>query len=138
MSFTIAIKDGDIELKGNTFAIVTGTAKLEQELSVWLRERFGSDRFHTNYGSTLDYYIGSVMSDTAVFEIESEVERILRNYQALQLRRFREDPQALDPSEILAEISSVRAKPNYDAVEVTIHFTTYRGTSSNISVNIGG
>lgn len=138
MSFTIAIKDGDIDLEGNTFAIKTGTPKLEQELSVWLRERFGSDRFHTNYGSTLDYYIGSVMSDTAVFEIESEVERILRNYQTLQLRKFREDPQALDPSEILAEISSVRAKPNYDAVEVTIHFMTYRGTSSNISVNIGG
>lgn len=138
MSFTISIKDGDIELKGNTFAIVTGTKKLEQEMEVWLKERFGSDRFHTNYGSTLDFYIGSVMSDSAVFEIESEVGRVLRNYQALQFRKFQSDPQALDPSEILAEINSVSAKPNYDRVDVTVHFTTYRGTTSTISVNIGG
>lgn len=138
MSFTISIKDGDIELKGNTFAIVTGTRKLEQELEVWLKERYGSDRFHTNYGSTLDHYIGSVMSDSSVYEIESEVGRVLRNYQALQFRKFQSDPQSLDPSEILSEINSVTARPNYDRVEVTIHFTTYRGTSSNISVNIGG
>lgn len=138
MSFTISIKDGDIELKGNTFAIATGTRKLEQELEVWLKERYGSDRFHTNYGSTLDHYIGSVMSNSSVYEIESEVGRVLRNYQALQFRKFQSDPQSLDPSEILAEINSVTAKPNYDRVEVTIHFTTYRGTSSNISVNIGG
>jgi hypothetical protein len=138
VSFTISIKDGDIELKGNTFAIVTGTKKLEQEMEVWLKERFGSDRFHTNYGSTLDHYIGSVMSDSAVYEIESEVGRVLRNYQALQHRKFQGDPQSLDPSEILAEINSVVARPNYDRVDVTVHFSTYRGTTSTISVNIGG
>lgn len=138
MSFTISIEEGDIELKGNTFAIVTGTKKLEQELEVWLKERFGSDRFHTNYGSTLDYYVGSVMSNTAVFEIESEVGRVLRNYQALQHRKFQSNPQSLDPSEILAEINSVVAKPDYDRVEVTINFTTYRGSASNISISVEG
>lgn len=138
MSFTISIEEGDIELKGNTFAIVTGTKKLEQELEVWLKERFGSDRFHTNYGSTLDYYVGSVMSRTAVFEIESEVGRVLRNYQALQHRKFQSNPQSLDPSEILAEVNSVVAKPDYDRVEVTINFTTYRGSASNISISVEG
>lgn len=137
MSFTISVKDGDINLKGNTFAIVTSTQKLEQELSIWLRERFGSDRFHTNYGSTLDYYIGRVVSDTAVFEIQSEVERVLKNYQALQFRKFRQSPELLDPSEILAVVNSVVAKPSYDSVEVTVHFTTYQGTQSNLSVMIG-
>lgn len=138
MSFTIALKDGDVELKGNTIAIVTGTQKLEQEMSVWLKERYNSDRFHTNYGSTLDHYIGSVMTDSAVYEIENEVGRVLRNYQALQHRRFQSDPQSLDPSEILAQINNIRAVADYDRVEVTIHFTTYGKTSSTVSVNIGG
>lgn len=138
MSFTIALKEGDIDLKGNTVAIVTGTQKLEQELGVWLKERYGSDRFHTNYGSTLDHYIGSVMTDSAVYEIENEVGRVLRNYQALQHRKFQSDPQSLDPSEILAQINEVRAVADYDQVQVTIHFTTYGKTSSTVSVNIGG
>lgn len=138
MSFTIALKEGDIDLKGNTVAIVTGTQKLEQELGVWLKERYGSDRFHTNYGSTLDHYIGSVMTDSAVYEIENEVGRVLRNYQALQHRKFQSDPQSLDPSEILAQINEIRAVADYDQVQVTIHFTTYGKTSSTVSVNIGG
>lgn len=138
MSFTIALREGDIDLKGNTVAIVTGTQKLEQELGVWLKERYGSDRFHTNYGSTLDHYIGSVMTDSAVYEIENEVGRVLRNYQALQHRKFQSDPQSLDPSEILAQINEIRAVADYDQVQVTIHFTTYGKTSSTVSVNIGG
>lgn len=138
MSFTISIKDGDVELKGNTISIVTGTNKLKQELSVWLRERFQSDRFHTNYGSTLDFYIGSVVSQQAVFEIESEVGRVLRNYQSLQLRKFQSDPQNLDPSEILSEVDNIQAKANYDSVEVVVSFTTYSGGRDRISIEVEG
>lgn len=138
MSFTISIKDGDVELKGNTISIVTGTNKLKQELSVWLRERFQSDRFHTNYGSTLDFYIGSVVSEQAVFEIESEVGRVLRNYQSLQLRKFQSDPQNLDPSEILSEVDNIQAKANYDSVEVVVSFTTYSGGRDRISIEVEG
>lgn len=135
MSFTIELQDGDISLSGNTFSVIDGIEKLKQDLSTWLRERYRSDRFHTSYGSTLDLFIGGVISPETLFEIENEVGRVLMNYQALQYRRYREDPQSLTPDEILSEINNVTASATFDRVEVSVDFSTYRGTRAVFTVD---
>lgn len=136
MSFSIAVENGDIAVQGDHFAIVNGSDKLQQDLTIWLKERFKSDRFHPQYGSTLDSYIGGMMTNSTVYEIESEVNRILRNYQSLQIKKFKEDSSSLSPSEILAEVTAVVANPYYDAVDVMVYFKTFQGTNGEIKLNV--
>lgn len=128
MSFSLSLKNRDIEIKGDTLHIVHGLGKLEQDLSIWLRERYGTDRFNPHYGSTLDGFIGGVVDELSTYEVITEVERVLKNYQALQLRRVRDDPQSLSQSEILRYIGDIRATVHYDRVIVTAQVGTYTGT----------
>ena len=134
MSFSLSIVDGDLDLRGSSIAIVHGAEKLKQDVSIWLRERYGSDRFHTNYGSVLDSFIGSVISDYTKSEVQSEVLRVLQNYQSVQLRRLKENPQLLSAAEIMASIDSIDVTINYDMVNVVIRFTTASNTSGSLSV----
>lgn len=134
MSFSLGIVDGDLDLRGSSIAIVHGAEKLKQDVSIWLRERYGSDRFHTNYGSVLDSFIGSVISDYTKSEVQSEVLRVLQNYQSVQLRRLKENPQLLSAAEIMASIDSIDVTINYDMVNVVIRFTTASNTSGSLSV----
>ncbi len=136
MSFSIAIENGDIAIQGDHFKLVDGTEKLTQDLTVWLKERFQSDRFHPQYGSTLDNYIGGVISNVTVYEIESEVNRVLRNYQSIQVKKFREDPSKFSPAEILAEITNISSNIYYDYLEIYVYFKTYQGTNGKIKLDV--
>lgn len=140
MTYTIAIEDGDIQLKGSTMGIVSGLDKLHQELSVWLRERYRSDRFHLTYGSILDNFIGGVIDSGTVAEIRSEVMRILQNYQAVQLRAFKTEPGLFSRDELLVSVDDIETRVEYDRVLVTIRFTNgarQRGATA-VAVGVNG
>lgn len=124
MSFSLALDSKDIQIKGSTLGIVYDTAKLEQDLQAWLKERYGCDRFHTNYGSILDSFIGTSINDQSAYQVEAEVTRVLLNYQALQRRKLVEQPQSLSAAEILYSVDSVEAKTHYDTVYVSIRVRT--------------
>jgi phage baseplate assembly protein W len=137
VSFSIGIEDGDILLKGSQMAIVHGIDKLNQDLSIWLRERFQSDRFHLNYGSILDNYIGGVIDSSTASEVQSEVLRILQNYQALQLRALKERPGTMSADELLLNVDDVQTRIEYDSVIVNIRFTNGTGKNGNATVGVG-
>lgn len=124
MSFSLALDSKDIQIKGSVLGIVYDTSKLEQDLQTWLKERYGCDRFHTNYGSILDNFIGSAINDQSAYQVEAEVTRVLLNYQALQRRKLVEQPQSLSAAEILYSVDSVDAKTFYDTVYVSIRVRT--------------
>lgn len=133
MSFTIAIEDGDIAMKGSALGIVSGLDKLHQELSVWMRERYQSDRFHLTYGSILDNFIGGIIDPGIVAEIQSEAMRILQNYQAIQLRALKSTPELLSREELLVSVDDIEARAEYDRVVVTVRFTN--GTRQQVSLS---
>lgn len=114
------IVEGDLAGKGSTLQVVFGIDKLKQDLDLWLRERYGGDRFHPNMGSTLQEYIGGVVSQGACQEIQGEALRVLQNYQELQIRILKSDPQLLSYSEMLISIEEVTAVGYYDSVYVRI------------------
>lgn len=124
MSFSLAVEDGDLRLNGSTLGRVWGPDKLGQDMSLWLRERYQSDRFHRNYGSILDDFIGGVIESDTRYEVQSEVLRVLRNYQALQYRRIKERPEYISSDEILLEILDVRVSTDYDRVDVRLRVQT--------------
>lgn len=135
MSFSLAIEDGDLQLKGSSVGIVFGVDKLYQDLSIWLRERFRSDRFHLTYGSILDSYIGTVIDDNTVAEVRSEVMRVLQNYQTLQAKVVRMTPDRLSMDEILLSVDNIDVRLQYDAVLVNIVFRTAKNRRGTLSIN---
>ena len=136
MTFSLKVEDGDIVLVGSNMGIVYGVEKLKQDISIWLRERWQSDRFHLAYGSILDSFIGSVIDDSTVFMVQTEVRRVLQNYQALQYRLLKEHPERLSGDEVLVSILSVDAAVNYDTVNVTVRFTTGSTEVAQLSVGV--
>lgn len=136
MSYSFAVAEKDIQLKGSHVGLAYGRSKLIQDLSLWLTERYRSDRFHSNYGSILDGFIGEVMDPMTAHEVEAEVLRVLQNYQAVQYRRMQEDPTSLSPEEVLIEVEDVNAKVDFDSVVVVVSILTGTRARGNFRVGI--
>ena len=137
MSYSLAIVDGDLAKRGSHLSLVFGVDKLEQDVNCWLLEQFGGDRFHVNMGSILQEFIGSVVSGSTRVEVQSEIYRVLQNYQAMQLRRFKENPQKLSLSELLVSIDDVVITVSYDAVWASLKIRNGSNEATTINVAAG-
>lgn len=134
MSYSLAIKDGDLVQSGSSLGLVFGVDKLRQDIQLWLMERYGGDRFHVNMGSILQEFIGGIANESARVEVQGEVLRVLQNYQAVQLRRFKNNPQSLSASEMLVSIDDIAASIKYDAVNVAIKLRNGSNQATTIKV----
>jgi hypothetical protein len=134
MSFSLAIADGDLVQQGNRLDLVHGVDKLNQDIYLWIMERYGWDRFHVTMGSILQEFIGGVVSDSTRAEVQSEVLRVLRNYQAVQLRGIKENPQDYSTSELLVAIDDIQTRVDFDTVNVTIKLRNGSGNTATINV----
>ena len=134
ISYSLRIADGDLARRGSQLDLVFGMNKLTQDVDLWIRERYGIDRFHPAMGSILQDFIGGVVSPSTSAEVQGEVLRVLRNYQAIQLRRLKESPQLLSPSELLVSIDDVVTRVNYDSVLVAIRMRNGSDTSTTIKI----
>lgn len=124
MSYSLKIVDGDLDGSTGTFQRVSGIDKLTQDLSLWLREPYSTDRFHPLYGSILDQYIGSVISSLSEHEIRVEALRVLNAYQQIQLASLKLNPSKYTLDELLDSVESVRINLSYDTVFVDVRFRT--------------
>lgn len=121
MTFSLAIANGDLVTNGSQLAIVYGTDKLKQDLTLWLAERFGIDRFHPAMGSNFQNYIGGVISQNTRAMIYSEAMRVLDNYQKIQYQKLREAPSLFSQTELLWSINEINVGVGFDAVGVGIN-----------------
>ena len=136
MSFSLKLLNGDLDLSSNKMGTVQGVAKLTQDLSVWLREEYGIDRFHPDYGSALDTYIGEPLDEVLEHDIQVEILRVLGNYQQIQSVSFQKSPSKYTLDELLDQVVSVECTANYDSVYVTVNFTTAQGTPGQVAGRI--
>lgn len=134
MSYSLAIADGDLVQKGSRLDVVYGIDKMKQDVNCWLLERFGSDRFHVNYGSILQDFIGGIAKESTRVEVQAEIFRVLQNYQSMQLRRFKENPEKLSASELLVSIDNISVKLNYDTIWATLKLRNGSSQSTTISL----
>ena len=137
ISYSLAIADGDLVQKGSRLDVVYGIDKLKQDINCWIQERYGSDCFHVNMGSTLQEFIGSIANETARVEVQAEIFRVLQNYQATQLRRFKENPEKMSASELLVSIDDISVKLSYDTVWVTLRLRNGSNESTTIKIANG-
>ena len=134
MSFSLAIADGDLVQRGSQLSVVHGKDKLAQDVYLWLMERYGGDRFHVNMGSILQDFIGGIASESTRAEVHAEVFRILQNYQAVQLRRFKENPELLSASELLVSVDDIQTAMAYDTISVAIRLRNGSDQATTIKV----
>lgn len=135
MSYSLAIADGDLVQKGSRLDVVYGIDKMKQDVNCWLLERFGGDRFHVNYGSILQDFIGGIAKESTRVEVQAEIFRVLQNYQSMQLRRFKENPEKLSASELLVSIDNISVKLNYDTIRATLKLRNGSNQSTKISIS---
>jgi phage baseplate assembly protein W len=136
MSFSLRLVNGDLDLSSNTMGVVRGVEKLTQDLSLWLREQYGIDRFHPDYGSALDSFIGQSINIATQHEIQVEVLRVLSLYQQIQTISLQKNPNKFTLDEILYSVTSVDCQAGYDNVYVTVRFVTALGTPGQVSGRI--
>jgi hypothetical protein len=136
VSYSLKVVDGDLVQQGSELAIVSGQEKLYQDMSLWLRERYGVDRSHPNYGSRLPDFIGGVIESHTRVRVYNEVLRILNNYQNMQTAHFTANPSKFSVAELMASIDDVTIDINYDTVNVTVRVSNPAGGTS-VAISAG-
>lgn len=136
MSYSFKLVNGDLSVTGSTMDIVQGTDKLGQDIDLWLREQYQIDRFHPTFGSVLDYFIGGIVSVSTQVEIQSEIIRVLTNYQTVQLAAFKANPSKFATNELLNTFSVTNIQASYDKILVTVSFTTVAGTTGTTAFTV--
>lgn len=134
MSYSLAIANGDLVQQGSQLGLVYGVDKLKQDVNCWLMERYGGDRFHVNMGSILQDFVGGVASEATKAEVHAEVFRVLQNYQSMQHRRFKENPEKLSASELLVSVDEIIAAVRYDTVGVAVRLRNGSQQATTIKV----
>lgn len=137
MTFSLAIRNGDFVQQGSSLGIVYGTDKLKQDLTLWMAERYGIDRFHPSMGSNFQNYIGGVIGFNTQAMIYSEAERVLDNYQKVQYLGLRADPRRYSLSELLWSINEINVGVGYDTVSVAIGVSNGLQQLTSFSVTQG-
>lgn len=134
MTYSLAVVNGDLVRQGNSLGIVYGVEKMKQDLCLWVTERYGIDRFHPKMGSVLPDFIGSLITDNTRSKVQSEILRILQNYQAVQLQGLKAAPQRYSYSEILFSIDAINVAISYDTVAATVQVRSADKTPAMIAV----
>lgn len=137
MSYSLAIVDGDLAQRGSRLDVVYGLDKLKQDMYCWLTERYAGDRFHVNMGSILEEFIGGIASESTRVEVQSEIFRVLQNYQAMQLRRFKENPEKMSASELLISVEDILTRMDYDTIRVAIKVLNASNEATTIKITSG-
>ena len=122
--------------------MVEGIARAQQQISLALREEYGADRFHPEWGSTLPTMIGSVIDSATSAEIRAEVTRVVRRFILSQNELIKQRASAgrrsvVKPEEMIAEITSVRAETNQDQVLVKVVIRTASNQEFSILTSPG-
>lgn len=135
---TFALTSGDLTPSGGGYAMVEGAAKINQDLSLALRETYGQDQFHTRWGSVLQNYVGQPLTSGMTAKVLAEINRVVTNYITIQNARIVSDSNSSTPSsystdDVVQNILSMNAQQVYDSLFVSVNLQTV--SRQQISIN---
>lgn len=137
MTISLQIANGDLVMNGSTFGIVANTDKLRQDLTLWMTERFGIDRFHPAMGSNFQNYIGSTITHSTQAMVYSEALRVLDNYQRIQMAGLKASPAIYSLSELLWSINAINVGIGYDQVNVAVDVSNAQQQPVRVGITQG-
>jgi phage baseplate assembly protein W len=88
---TFQIQGGDLVIGPGGYATVSGPKKVLQDLSILVREPYGIDRFHPQWGGILEEFVGQEVNPVSRALVRGEIERLLQNYMVMQSRQIAAD-----------------------------------------------
>lgn len=153
MSWSLKVKNGDLVLGGaKGMEIVTNEAKMVQDLRGHLLEKMGSDELHPDFGSllnggiTLDGFnhsgfIGEPNNSVTMMNIQSEVTRVINNYQQRVLNRAKADKMlygkaSLTHGEVVMNINDITIQSYLDQINIKISVTSGADQVETLTINI--
>lgn len=150
MSKSLALENGDLAIFGRGYAVVEGSAKLAQDLRLWVLERIGSDPATPTYGSSLDggtingvevpSLVGQQMTNSNVLTIQSIVSNLLQQYQQGQLTKMQAEivqyggKTTLSNDEVIYTVDGVSATALGTTVVVQASITTLSGQTLLLTI----
>lgn len=135
MSFSLKLVGGDLALEGSNLGIVHGVDKLQQDLQLWMIERYGIDRFHPAMGSRLQDFVGGVIGYATRAMVYSEALRILNNYIKVQRVGLRQNPSLYSLSELLDSINDVNIGVGFDTITVAVNVSNAESQTATIALS---
>lgn len=135
---TLALSGGDLVVGPGGLQTLTGAAKIRQDIALALAESYGTDPYHSGWGSVLPQYIGQPMDADTPMLVQTEVNRILQQYMTMQQQQLAtaaatNQRHTITTSEIITTVNSVDVSVLYDSVRVVINLTTMAGQTLQIS-----
>lgn len=143
MSWSLSVTNGDLSIGSSGLNVVTGGAKLTQDLACDILEPMGNDPLHPTFGSVIDGgtdangnaipgVIGDANDPSAATFVGAEIQRICRAYQAQQIARNQADvatygKSTLTADEALLAIQSIQITQAQDNMMVACNLQTGTG-----------
>lgn len=145
MSKSLAVEQGDLVLgAGRQYEIVSGKAKLFQDLKLHILEHMGTDPAAPGLGTTFEGgfvngryiqpIIGQNDTERMRFEIRRQVAEVLRKYQHNQLLKIQRESlqyqgrNTLDANEVLSRVNSIEVNVDTPTqIKVRVVITTIKG-----------
>ena len=140
---TFALRSGDLVIAGGGYGMVTGMARVQQQIGLCLREPYGSDRFHDRWGSVLPEWIGrTIVGNNIQIEVRAELIRVVKNFIAAQQalitqRAINGLRPVVSPAETLVDIVDIRVLQNQDNLVVKATLRTAGGQEFAIMTSPG-
>lgn len=135
---SLALSGGDLVVGPGGLQLVTGAAKIRQDVALGLGESYGTDPFEPLWGSVLNEYVGLPVTGDTPALVQAEVNRVLQQYisnQQAQLKAAstRNQTTALTTADIIRTVNSVDVTVLFDTIMVVIRLTTMAGQSMTVS-----
>ena len=126
------VRNGDLVVGPRGHATVEGEAKVVQDLGLAMREPYGVDRFHPQWGSMLPRYVGEPVNTETAALIKAEATRIVKNMAAEQTAQIAADAakgarSRFSTSEIIAGVAGIDVRQEYDRFHVRVRIETLAG-----------
>lgn len=152
MSWSLQVRNGDFTVGSASLGTATDNQKLVQDLSHWILEPMGTDMTHPTYGSLMDGGIDEYGKTQEGFtggdpqmvttEVRAEINRIVRDYQSIQLNRARTDKYKLNNAtlsrgEILFNVTNIEFNQHQDTLRVIIHIQNGNADQLSLVIPVG-
>jgi phage baseplate assembly protein W len=135
---TFALVQGDLSPSSGGYLMVEGSAKINQDLTLALKEEYGTDPFHPRWGSVLKSYIGLPLTPEIKTKTLTEINRVVNNYITIQNARIVQDNNTSSPSrystdDVVQGVVSMSAQQIYDSLLVSVTLQTVSRQQININ-----
>jgi phage baseplate assembly protein W len=135
---TLALSGGDLVIGPGGLQLISGAAKIRQDLSLGMAEEYGTDPYHPLWGSVLPRYIGQPVDADTQLLVRAEVNRIIQQYMANQQAQISSASTngrgiTLTTADIIRSVDRIDVTVSYDTVRIMVYLTTMASQTISVS-----